>query len=259
MRMRTRLLGAIVLTALPGLAGGDMARAQTQRGPSLEEQLLEDLRADPLDDAVHDELFAPGKEPPDGKAGKPRRPDGPGDLDAELLDELGRASLRGDENALVDLARQMRSVEGRIGRSDSGEQTRGMQKEIVAQLEELLKQARKQCSGQAKPSQQPQQVASRKPASQPKAGQKPGQGSPKPSSAPSDPQTKPGTAAARQVDLEAMYGLMKEVWGELPAGERQQMLELPDEEFLPKYELLIEAYFKRLVEEQEEADRWPNH
>lgn len=43
--------------------------------------------------------------------------------------------------------------------------------------------------------------------------------------------------------------LHKDVWGMLPERQRQQMLELPVEEFLPKYELLIEDYFRRLAEE----------
>ena len=43
---------------------------------------------------------------------------------------------------------------------------------------------------------------------------------------------------------------MKDVWGQLPAREREQMLQSPPEQFLPKYELLLEKYYKRLAEEQ---------
>ena len=43
--------------------------------------------------------------------------------------------------------------------------------------------------------------------------------------------------------------MLGELWGELPETEREQMLELPVEElFLPKYQELIEEYFKRLAE-----------
>ena len=48
-----------------------------------------------------------------------------------------------------------------------------------------------------------------------------------------------------------MRKVMEELWGELPPRQRQQMLQLPVEEFLPKYELLIEEYFRRLAEEKE--------
>ena len=43
---------------------------------------------------------------------------------------------------------------------------------------------------------------------------------------------------------------MKQLWGELPQRDREQMLQLPVEEFLPEYELLIEDYFRRLSEEK---------
>jgi hypothetical protein len=46
------------------------------------------------------------------------------------------------------------------------------------------------------------------------------------------------------------------VWGQLPEKEREQMLQNSIDQFLPKYELMIEAYFKSLVERQERsADR----
>ena len=44
---------------------------------------------------------------------------------------------------------------------------------------------------------------------------------------------------------------MKDVWGQLPAREREQMLQSPPEQFLPKYELLLEKYYKRLADEQQ--------
>lgn len=39
-------------------------------------------------------------------------------------------------------------------------------------------------------------------------------------------------------------------WGQLPEHARQQMRQAPFEEFPPKYELLIEEYFRRLSEEE---------
>ena len=47
-----------------------------------------------------------------------------------------------------------------------------------------------------------------------------------------------------------MRAEMKRLWGELPEQVRQQMQELPAEDFPPKYESLIEEYFRRLAEEK---------
>jgi len=252
------LFVAGLLAALTANPGG-VCRAEPEAAPSLEEQLLEDLRADPLDEDVHRELFdRDGDQTPAGTspADESDSP-GPEELNEQLLRELGAAVVSEQQNPLLDVARTMRMVEGRIGQTDSGPGTQQMQEDIVARLEELLKQARSRCSAQSQPSpNQKQQVASRRQMDQPKQ-QKPSQAGQKPSSkAPRDPQTKPGTSQAQRPDMGEMRDLLKRVWGELPAGQREQMLELPVEEFLPKYELLIEAYFKRLAEPQE-TDRWP--
>jgi hypothetical protein len=43
---------------------------------------------------------------------------------------------------------------------------------------------------------------------------------------------------------------MKDAWGNLPERIREQMMQTSVDEFLPKYELLIEKYFQRLSEEE---------
>ncbi len=45
--------------------------------------------------------------------------------------------------------------------------------------------------------------------------------------------------------------MLKEAWGQLPPHAREQMLQSPPEQFLPKYELLIEKYYKRLADQQQ--------
>ena len=42
---------------------------------------------------------------------------------------------------------------------------------------------------------------------------------------------------------------MKDTWGHLPPRDREQMLQNTPDKFLPKYELLIEQYYKRLAED----------
>jgi hypothetical protein len=62
----------------------------------------------------------------------------------------------------------------------------------------------------------------------------------------------PGLKVIKQPgSLEERKELLEGLWGELPPREREQMLQMPVEDFLPKYELLIQDYFRRLSEEQE--------
>ena len=43
--------------------------------------------------------------------------------------------------------------------------------------------------------------------------------------------------------------MLRRVWGHLPEKAREQMQNSIDEEFLPKYEKLIEQYYQRLAEQ----------
>jgi hypothetical protein len=45
--------------------------------------------------------------------------------------------------------------------------------------------------------------------------------------------------------------MLKRVWGHLPPRLREQLSSGMAEEFLPKYEKLIEEYYQRLVEERD--------
>ena len=54
-------------------------------------------------------------------------------------------------------------------------------------------------------------------------------------------QARPGTNCA---------AVIRRLWGQLPEHARGQMLQSPVEEFPPKYEVLIEEYFRRLAEEK---------
>ena len=54
-----------------------------------------------------------------------------------------------------------------------------------------------------------------------------------------------------------MRTVLKQLWGELPQRQREQMLEPPVEEFLPKYEQQIEEYFRRLSEDKTRQEHAP--
>ncbi len=116
-------------------------------------------------------------------------------------------------------------------------------------MDRLIKQAR-QKTGQCQPS------AGQPPPNPPEGPRKPAAGA-KPGNRPATvPSTRPpGNGRTSKADAERTRTMMKQLWGELPERVRQQMLQLPDEEFPPKYEQLIEDYFRRLSEEKQEPAR----
>jgi hypothetical protein len=250
---RVAVLSAAVAAVLVVFSPGTFAEGGAGPGEarSLDKQLLDDLGGDPLDPAVQKELFSPpvtSKQP-----GGPLFPEAAEDPLEELRRELGAAAESEEVSPLLDIARRMRAVERLVAGTESGARTQDMQAGIVTTLEQLIAQAKKKC-GQCKPSDKPpQKVSSSKPSD------KPGESKPKPK--PGNPDAKPsreskatpGRSTARRPDMGQMQSLVKKIWGELPETARQQMLEPLVEEFLPKYELLIEEYFRRLASEQEEG------
>ena len=245
------MLSAIVASVLvlPPLTA--FAEDQAGRGKkrSLDQRLLEDLGADPLDPAAQSDLLSPAAMP--GQGGSSLSPEAAEDPLEQLRRELGAAAESEEANPLLDIARRMRTVQRLVAGTDSGTQTQQTQTGIVTTLEELIAQAKKKC-GQCKPSDKPpQKVSSSKPNSKPgEPKPKPGDPDAKPSR---DSKATPGSATARRPDMGQMQSLVKKIWGELPDSTREQMLEPLVEEFLPKYELLIEEYFRRLSAQQEKG------
>lgn len=219
--------------------------AAAQQGGSIDDELLEDLGGDPLKQ-LDRELFGPDE--PQGRAGDPGD-DQPGDPNEQLERELGAAATSDEQNPLLGIARQMREVEALIDDRDSGERTQKVQQQIVDDLDKLIEQAKKNCKkcGGGQCNAQASTRSSVKPG-KPKQGNRPG----KPSSQHvARSNATPGTGTPTRPDMQQMREVMKRLWGELPPKVREQMLQLPVEEFLPKYELLIEAYFRRMAEEAE--------
>jgi hypothetical protein len=58
------------------------------------------------------------------------------------------------------------------------------------------------------------------------------------------------SSSAKPVDKGEVNEMVKALWGHLPERSREQMLQSFSDEFLPKYELEIEQYYRRLSEEQ---------
>ena len=204
---------------------------------------LDDLLLDDLDNQLLEGLSAPA-------AKSPPAPSPPSNLDRQLLDQLGQGEDLGGESSdpFLVIGRQMRTAEELIGRRDASATTRRIQQEIVTDLDQLIEQMNKQCAGgqsssAGKPSPSPDKQG--KPGS--KAGSGENRGGSKPAR---DSETRVGQSDASDARLAQAMETLKQVWGHLPARVREQMQSGMAEEFLPKYERLIEQYYQRLAEER---------
>jgi hypothetical protein len=221
--LRTTIASLLILIGTLNFATNVFAADDTR---PLDEQLLDDFDddpIDPLDRQVSDE---------------PRKPP-------------GETSEGADDNPLLAVARDMREVEERIARAEVGTETRDLQQQIVADLDDMLEQARKACK-QGKPSgKQPRDTTNRQPNGPP--GVKPAGGNKPNNKSTNNSQRPKQNGKTHRPDAEEMDAVLKKLWGELPERQREQMSQWQLDEFLPKYELLIEEYFRRLSRGKKEG------
>lgn len=176
-------------------------------------------------------------------------PKEPSTLQKQLRRELGEAAISEQENPLLGVLQQMREVEILLARRQTGDRTQQIQKQILADLDRLLAEAQKAGVGQAIASAQGK-PDSGVPGSPQEAGS-PGQPKEISSGPAKSPSAKPPSGPGpeqKPAELQELRSLLQQVWGLLPPSQRQQMLETPVEEFLPKYKPLIIDYFRRLTE-----------
>jgi hypothetical protein len=136
------------------------------------------------------------------------------------------------------IIKEMRDIEERLGKPDTGEDTQGRQKQIVKQLETLIEQIRQSSASSGKGMKEVKQ-----------AGMKPGQqqGGQPGANAAGAPLSRP----AKPTDKHVLAG-GKDAWGHLPPELRQEMDNLLKEDSLPARQELIRRYYlsvlrKRLV------------
>ncbi len=139
-----------------------------------------------------------------------------------------------------------------LTRHDATEPAVPIQVQVVADLDALIAQLQKQCQS-AQKSGSHEQVGSRR--SQDRAP-RPG----RPAGAKKSTAGKGGAAAqdstargdggqAESADTPDWQQLLKDLWGHLPERVREQLIQAPADEFLPKYKLEIQKYFRRLAED----------
>lgn len=238
------LVAACLLIACGGFAADDAPKktGTSDATPSLDDMLLDDLENDLLE----------GLDTKPSKAGKDSAPDGSSastsELDDELLRQLGEGEDVGEEtlDPLLVISRRMRAVEDLIEGRNTSQPTQRLQRQIVEDLDLLIEQVKKQCcDGQGEGD------GKKKPSGKPGSGTKAGTGENKGKSRPAkDSTARTGKDADTLTEMERMKQMLKEVWGHLPPKIREQMQAGRPEEFLPKYERLIEDYYKRLAEEK---------
>jgi hypothetical protein len=166
----------------------------------------------------------------------------------------------GEQSGPLLLARvrnDMRRAEALLGRPATPpnttplQQAGEVQKRVVAQLDELIAELCKQRQGgqgqnSNSPAPQPSQRSGAK-SSKPNRSASPGKS---PARDSSDPLNQTDAQAVDKADVDE---LVKHLWGHLPERSREQVLQSFSDEFLPKYELEIEQYYRRLSEEQAES------
>ena len=262
-----RIAAALVLALTPLTAYADDApRSSQSKSPSespskpapseLDKQLLEGLGGDlleglpPLKPPPPEKSPPPPEEtsPPPGETpsqrgdaaptgeGELRQKPGPADeLDGEDVDLAGQAA-----NPVIDLGRRMKTIERLISERNTSAATQRMQEQIVADMSRLIDQIRQQKKKGGGGPRRPRRPA----------GQTAGEPGDQESSNPAEEsQSRVRSADDRKAEVRDLENLLKEVWGHLPERVRQQMLSGSAEEVLPKYQKLIEEYYKRLAED----------
>jgi len=172
----------------------------------------------------------------------------------KVLRDLLGAKADPDEaatNPLLTLGKDMREVEQRLAANDAGEQTREIQKKIVANLDALLEQCQQsQGGGQSKNQSQSKQQ-------QITMGQSKNLGEGAKSGAPrkgggnkgQNPATAAGRGKAEKPQLTTLKETVQDVWGHLPDKDRELMKQSFKEAFLPEYQDLIKEYYQRISEQ----------
>jgi hypothetical protein len=186
--------------------------------------------------------------------------DEPKSLDAQLLEGLDDDLLKGlpsptkpaeskpgagqpqqqesaATNPLAQIAERMRLAQKRIAERDTTADTQQLQKQIQDDLAALIEAAKKQCAACNKPGNG---------SSGQQAGTTGGQPTPAP---PRDSTNRIEQGTKESTETADVADVIRRFWGHLPDKLREQMQASLSEQFLPKYERLIEDYYKRLAEE----------
>ncbi len=185
-------------------------------------------------------------------------------LDKPLLDDLEQELLKGlpspkpstfppsqspmaeknrveeSNDPIANLAARMRGVQNRMAKRDTSAMTQNEQRKIVADLDAMLQRANQSRKTAGNPNQAGGTQAST------------GNGVEAPHS-PRDSTSRVERGDAQPTERGDTKDVLRRIWGHLPEKLRDEMQSSFSEQFLPKYERLIEEYYKRLAEERTTA------
>lgn len=147
--------------------------------------------------------------------------------------------LGGAKDPFARIATKMQRTRDALASGKSGEPTQELQREILLDLDALLKNMEKKCQGGncKKPGSSSASATS-------KAGSKP-------NTKPSDSTDRVGNQGdtGSNDDSASAADQIKKAWGHLPPKVKEAMQNASLEEFLPKYDKLIEDFYRRLAEQ----------
>jgi len=247
-RVCTLLQAAICLAAIA--VGSNLSTAAETPRPATKPP-ADELLQNSMDDALLQDLSIPAK--PKSEPQRAAKDDemparSEADFEALLREQLGAGEDVGQpsEDRLGTIGRRMRLAESLIGRQVTSQQTQRLQQQVIQDLarliEELNKQGQSSQSGAPSPAER-----GAKPKGKSRAGSGENTGTTQPAKDSTD--RTEGTASDRE-ELARVQIMLKQVWGHLPPKIRDQMQSALIEQFLPKYERLIEEYYSRLAEEE---------
>ncbi len=244
--MRSYVAIAFVALAVAPLTAADSASQESQGVESLGSELLDDIAPnafDQPDSRTLDSANDPRSETHDPPSRAPRFDD--------LGEDIGQPS---GSLSLVRVGQSMRHAESLLAATKASSdiptlaQAGEAQTDVVAQLDKLIAELSKQCKGgqcqSGGDASKPSQRSQKKPG---KSGSATGRGQ----TAARDSTARLDSTTAKPVDKGDLEAMVKDLWGHLPERSREQMMQSFSEEFLPKYELEIEQYYRRLSEEDD--------
>lgn len=147
---------------------------------------------------------------------------------------------------LDPIARRMRQVHQRLARLDTSAETQAEQAQIIQHLRQLLEAAPPgRAAGAAAPAGPSTAASSARDAA---AGAPARAGEPA-GAAGQTPSIQGGQGSESAAPVADLRQLAPRIWGHLPEKLREEMQSALGEAFVPKYERLIEQYYRRLAEE----------
>lgn len=235
---------AAMIAAYPASCGWSGEKTQTPSS-ELDQQLLEGLEDEATKDV--DQAAEETKHSQRDEQHARDKP-APGSLDRQLLDGLEDSETAGNDDPLRQIGQKMHRAEKLLAGKNLEQKVQTLQKEIVSDLDRMLEKARRQMR-QSSSSSTREQLARRDQAAQPNAQTPAGGGKPSESNSPArDSEARLQERSPERPDSRKTRELVQELWGHLPERDRQQVINSTMENFIPKYELLIKEYFKRLTD-----------